>query len=524
MKNTNRSPFIYPVYIVQVLNQLMEDSVKNRNGILSKRADIVEILYNQSNNFPITEQVYQMMWVWIIKMLNAGHYDWIKQYWNIANQYCTFKLEYSNKKDEKNKFLEFHIMVGVLLFYKKSYNLLQHIFNFTNTLPAKYPLIPSTFSQIFYIYEELSEKNKRMYLLNYHMSMVFEGAGEENKIEGLLVNYLALLMIRLYDVNDYNITYSNPLDTPATGNTIEENDNKIELANILIERIKRITDDQLKECGLSTMKNQRVVVDLLKQYIAQCSQKNNDLKQNSDISKDKQELIKASLIDSVKEYKPQLPQSSKQEVEENDKEFTASQSVKLDEYLILNSHSAISSNLGEALINALNSQVQQFYCYQFSLNSALKNYTIPYRDFSRAMKRLSISPKYVLLAMGIPTHFFDEVEGFIRENNAIHYNKSDVYEIPSNNETSILIMKKEDIPCYKFRKLTDTSLTEIESTRYLFSNVDSLTKEEPILTVKQGFSIHMPQKLRYIRLQVAYHLESDEMLIQKVEPITNNII
>lgn len=92
MKNTNRSPFIYPVYIVQVLNQLMEDSVKNRNGILSKRADIVEILYNQSNNFPITEQVYQMMWVWIIKMLNAGHYDWIKQYWNIANQYCTFKL------------------------------------------------------------------------------------------------------------------------------------------------------------------------------------------------------------------------------------------------------------------------------------------------------------------------------------------------------------------------------------------------------------------------------------------------
>lgn len=72
--------------------------------------------------------------------------------------------------------------------------------------------------------------------------------------------------------------------------------------------------------------------------------------------------------------------------------------------------------------------------------------------------------------------------------------------------------------------MTDTTLTEIESTRYLFSNVDSLTKEEPILTVKQGFSIHMPQKLRYIRLQVAYHLESDEMLIQKVEPITNNII
>ena len=165
MKNNNKPLFIYPDYIVQVLNQLMEDSVKNQNGILCKRTDIVEILYNQFNDFPITEQVYRMMWSWVNKMLDAGHYDWIKQYWNIANQYCTFKLEYSDKKDAKNNFLEFHIMVCVLLFYKENYRLLQHVFNFTNTLPAKYPLIPSTFSQIFHVYEELSEKNKRMYLL-----------------------------------------------------------------------------------------------------------------------------------------------------------------------------------------------------------------------------------------------------------------------------------------------------------------------------------------------------------------------
>ena len=204
MKNNNKPLFIYPDYIVQVLNQLMEDSVKNKNGILSKRTDIVEILYNQFNDFPITEQVYRMMWSWVNKMLDAGHYDWIKQYWNIANQYCTFKLEYSDKTAAKNDFFEFHIMVCVLLLYKKNYRLLQHVFNFTNTLPAKYPLIPSTFSQIFHVYEDLSEKNKRMYLLKYHMSSIFKGAGEENKIEGLLVNYLAMLMIRLYDVNDYN--------------------------------------------------------------------------------------------------------------------------------------------------------------------------------------------------------------------------------------------------------------------------------------------------------------------------------
>lgn len=514
----------YPDYIVQVLNQLMEDSVKNKNGILCKRTDIVEILYNQFNDFPITEQVYRMMWSWVNKMLDAGHYDWIKQYWNIANQYCTFKLEYSDKTAAKNDFFEFHIMVCVLLLYKKNYRLLQHVFNFTNTLPAKYPLIPSTFSQIFHVYEDLSEKNKRMYLLKYHMSSIFKGAGEENKIEGLLVNYLAMLMIRLYDVNDYNITYSHPLAIPATGSTVEENDYKIELINILIERITRITDNQIKACGLCTENNQQDAVLLLKQYRNQCLQKIYKLQQNSEISKDKQKFIKESLIKAVTDYKPRLPQSSSQEVKENDKEFIASQSVELDKRQIFNSYSVISSNLGETLINALNSQVEQFYCYQFLLNSAIKTYTIPYRDISKAMKRLSISSEFVLLAMGIPSYFFDEIEGFTRESNAILYKKSVVYEIPSNNETSILIIKKEDLPCYKFRKLANTTLTEIESTRYLFSNIDYITKENLVLVVKQGFSIYIPQKLRYIRLRVAYHLESDDMLIEKVEPIKNNIV
>ena len=72
--------------------------------------------------------------------------------------------------------------------------------------------------------------------------------------------------------------------------------------------------------------------------------------------------------------------------------------------------------------------------------------------------------------------------------------------------------------------MANTTLTEIESTRYLFSNIDYITKENLVLVVKQGFSIYIPQKLRYIRLRVAYHLESDDMLIEKVEPIKNNIV
>ena len=198
-------------------------------------------------------------------------------------------MEYSTKVQEKKEFLEFHIMLCTLFFYKKHYGILQHAFNFTNSLPAKYPLIPSTFSYIFNIYEELSEKNKHMYLLKYHMFGIFEGAGEENKIEGLLVNYLALLMIRLYDVNDYNITYSNPLAHPVCGRVSEENVYKIELANILIERVNKITQKQINSCGLTTsIKGKQDAIRILNEYISECSQYNKQIEQNPKISEKKQ--------------------------------------------------------------------------------------------------------------------------------------------------------------------------------------------------------------------------------------------
>lgn len=529
MKKYNQTPFIYPDYIVQVLNQLMASGVQNKSNILNKRADIVNILYNQFNNFPITEQVYTMMWGWINRMLAAGHGEWIKQYWGTANQYCTFKLEYSPKGSSKENFCEFHIMVCVLLFYKERYDILRHSLTFTNSLPARFPLIPSSFAQIFHVYENLSEKNQHMYLLKYHMFGSYEGAGEENKIEGLLIDYLALLMIRLYGVNDYNITFSDPLGLPVMGKTIEENGYKIDMANILRSHLEKISNDKIRACDLNPEWKEKAH-ELIQEYINGCKQQIQSLNENYDVSKEKSAYIKDDLKAAVSDHAPHLPTlgAEEQKKQKNgDLEFTASQTIELDERLILDNHSSISSNLGEALINSLNSQIEQFYCYQFLLNSAIKTFVIPYRDFSKALKRLSLSSEYAILAMGVPSYFFDETEGFTRgADYTISYDKSPVYCIPSNNEVSILIMKEKDIPRYAFRKLTEglnIDEKEIESKNHLFSNIDEIAKDKLVLTVKQGYVIQMPSPLRYIRLRIAYQLESDNMLTTKVQSIKNYI-
>ena len=61
-----------------------------------------------------------------------------------------------------------------------------------------------------------------MELLRYSMRGMDAGAREDSMIEGLLLDYIALLIIRLNTVNDYNITYSDPFDLPLVGDTVEK--------------------------------------------------------------------------------------------------------------------------------------------------------------------------------------------------------------------------------------------------------------------------------------------------------------
>lgn len=157
---SNREPYYYPDYIVEVLFRLGEASHCDSYPLLNKRIDIIHVLFNQFNNYPITEQVYSYVWRLLNNMTFNGYTKWVKEYWSYACQYYMLTQQYSQKESEeqKSRFREFHLMVGVLMVYMKRYNLLQHIFTFTNSLPAKYPLVPSTFRHIFTQVKEINSK------------------------------------------------------------------------------------------------------------------------------------------------------------------------------------------------------------------------------------------------------------------------------------------------------------------------------------------------------------------------------
>lgn len=532
----NEILFIYPPYIVNSLNQLISKSTEEKDGFLYKNTDIVHVLYNQFNEFPITEQVYEMMWRWIYRMVDAGNEDWMKQYWNIANQYYMSKLEYSDKGKERKCFCEFHIMVCTLLLYKRRYRILRHTLSFTNTLPAQYPLIPGSFAEIFGLYEELTTQKPEIYLEKYQMDEVDNGANTGNKIIGLLADYFALLLMRLYEENILQTSLSDPSGMPVVGSTIEEIGYKVDLAEELKRHLDKITEKEKKGCLLQP-DDKKNALKLLEDFITVCKETKKYFEGNGNISEKKQADIKKQLINAFSANALSLPINEKKQKQEknsyNGKKYESlpqifSQQIKLDERLILDNHSSMSSNIGEAMISALNFKIRRFYYLQFLLHSAIKSFTIPYNDLEKALKKLELSGDYALLAIGVPSSIFNEIKEFSRsDDKQIFYNTSPVYEIPYHKDSVFLIMKKEDVPYCKYLEIEtglDADEKKIDDQRHLYSNIDAILKDDLILKVKQQVEISLPKPMRFIRLRIAYRLESDNLITSQINSIKNYIL
>ena len=524
-KTSDRPPFVYPEYIHQILRHLMDCSQSAKYPLLYDKADLISVLYNQFNDYPITDQVYSLVWMWANKMINAGSSNWMKDYWSQANQYYSTKLEYTTEENRKQSFREFHVMLGTMLTYNRQFELIRYITQFTNSLPARYPLIPSTFSHIISIYEDLSKKNERMYLLKYRMYGMNEGAGEEYKIEGHLLDYLALLLIRLRSVSDYNITFSNPFELPQVGMTVEENERKKQVIDVLKRKVEQWASDDsnLMACGIPPTGVQKAE-DLLDAYREACGARQQEIPANPVVSESKRREIKQEMIDTVNRYHIELP--IRDHTDGDSLPFLSYQDVILDKELILEGYDLRASNLGETLVNAIYIQLRKYYCYQFLLNSPVKSYTIPYRNMGEAMERLSLKADLCILALGVSPHFFDETAGFERaDDNSIKYNNIEVINIPDNSNC-LLIMRKDKVPFVVSRQMTDKEVSEdvemleIEGNEHLYSNIDSLTPDNLFLKACSPYDVIVPKDMKYVKIRIAYHLAADEMLVRSVEPIS----
>jgi len=221
----NNEPLIYPIDIYFLVNKLTIESVNIENkklrAIEHRAVSGAWLLGEDFEEIQISEETYNWLWRNIYTICDNPRL--VKMFWANSSQYCNFKLkkeypEYNfehggiinqkdiNKRDfERNQFIEFHYALGGLIYYRKQYNLLKYLFEYTQSEPPAYALLPETMSDIFYWVENFSNefKNRKIPIDSKYYFPELDNLGNSRQVNYWICSYISILFIRQYSLHQY---------------------------------------------------------------------------------------------------------------------------------------------------------------------------------------------------------------------------------------------------------------------------------------------------------------------------------
>lgn len=489
-------------------------------------------LYNQFSKTLISERTYVRQWIALNQIADSKNLSWFMQYWTNAVSYVR-TLDYQKSDDYIKTFKQHHIMIGTVLVYKKKYEWLNEMISYTYSKPEDYPLVPSTFVQIFSFAQELRNMLEDCfgYLGNrYSFKGMTSSVNDDNIVYGNAIEYMALLIIRLWSVNDYNITYSYPMALPPVApESIDDNEVNINIANFLRRKVRLWYKNRLiGKVRLAFIPKMADVLALLDSYIHACEEQNLAIKQMKKPNTERLKLFRQQLIDQSR--KPlRLPSNIEERNHDQHETHLLSQTNKMEDELFTIGRNISYTNYPDVLIDSLHFQANEFYNLFFVNHQPSFEYRIQYKDIFQAISRLHVkSDDYVVLSMGIYLGNFEAIYGKVNglEYGEDKYNYKGLEIIPINSRIDgIIVLKKIALPYVKMVEYNGvgSKLPLIDKESMLYSNIDEMytdpTKEN-ILAVRKYMNIYYnDESFNYIKLNVTYNMSLGELEIDRISSL-----
>lgn len=508
----------------KMFRELYKQHSKRDNHFFSNRNLIVSYFFSPEEQIFLSEEEYIYIWQTVDAVVHADNESWVYNYWTYANQYYMFTLDHYSKDEElklqQKRFKEQHFMIGALLTYNHKYVLLKRLMYFSNALPPTYDLVPSSFNLIILQLKSLIEKKDMPIELTKRYLMI--GAPQDVSSDGFILSYTykyaSLLLIRLFTVNDWNITYSNPMGLPEISSdyTVEDLNEEVYMMNRLKHNISSWFEE--KDAIRQTIGEGRVVVDdvlnLCDEYIEKCKKQIETLDKLMEVDPEKQEYIKSHLLSALKDYPLALPIFGDINTDDYERKIINNYvKFQIDKKILKVGTNVNASNLPDVIVGHLNELAYKAYNYLFLIQSSVRNVRIAYKDIERVLDVIGVNKELVVLSLGVYLGNYEALYGkdddkFVDMDGFRTYKDCNIYSIPSTQQ-SIVVMQKSDIPFVKEEKLEDDKgLEQIDEEGFFYSNIDSikdLSEEVQYLIVDRGLYLYSKKRFRYIRLNVDYN-------------------
>ncbi|HWW40789.1 hypothetical protein [Pedobacter sp.] len=268
LKASPNSKVLFPDAFYEIAFKTVRDSVYKNSpklGAISNRASDGNWLLGGIKEKRIHRQTYYQLWANLTILADHGQDIQIINYWQNANDYFSTVLpklnierdhenlevilneeEYNNQEKERGIFFEFNLALGALLLYKKRYRCIRGIFEFTNSFPPRYYLLPDSFIEILDLFVRFDDPNDFRLSnerIRYWFPGVTGGINSEQAIKNMLCKYMAILFLRQYTLQSYYYGL-NPLSEPQSPNTLTEKEQLYNRLDYFGRLLKQVLDDQ----------------------------------------------------------------------------------------------------------------------------------------------------------------------------------------------------------------------------------------------------------------------------------------
>lgn len=188
----------------------------------------------------ISDETYSWLWRNIYTICDNPRL--VKMFWANSSQYFDFKLQsvfpehdygqenivitnqeqVEKRKSERNRFLEFHYALGGLLLYRKQYKTLTYFFEYSQSQPPKYVLLPETTTEIFHWFENFRNEFKHRTPIDFRYYFPeLDNLGNRSQVNYWICSYITILFLRQYSLYQYYI-YQNFTTQPNLPNDVSE--------------------------------------------------------------------------------------------------------------------------------------------------------------------------------------------------------------------------------------------------------------------------------------------------------------
>lgn len=480
----------YPIAYYELVSKTIEELAIQRNRrftFLEHRTAGSVWLLGEFTDTKISEATYRWIWNNFILALKYERDDYIIYHWEHAFQYASYSLkpiswkhsekppfevlnqeEIDQRNNERNRFLEFHYALGGLLLYRSRYKCIQRAFQYTQSIPPRYELLPETMSEVFRLYFYFRDPYEmRIPWINQRYYFPETGGINSDAIlKNWICKYIAVLFLRQYTIVPYLI-YMKPLEYPVLPKTQAEKREWIDN----LDHFKKLVEDTLKNKELLNTLGFNFITD-------EWCEENNYPKPLEFIEKVKEDTIasfEGTLIHQpisdvkVEKFKNTTaeilsPLLDKYDAINNKENFTGDLIkwyVNGESHIIDKSgladdqdadHINFDSFLPESFSNKLKEAIPEIF-----FRVTTQRYLLTEPIIIPAISRLNINvDDYTIVSFGV------QITKLIEESKLDFLNGIEIIEFGFRNYhvvgDSIFILKKKYLPKLKYNKITDDEI------------------------------------------------------------------